>query len=56
MSAKDYIQPSYRFAEVNRLMKLPLSEKIKIAVTVIGQALKLSRHTAAIAFSGGTTY
>ena len=53
MSAKDYIQPSYRFAEVNRLMKLPLSEKIEIAVTVIGQALKLSRHTVAIAFSGG---
>lgn len=49
-----YIKPSYRFTEVNRLMKeLSLYDKIEIAVEVIGEALKLSAHTPAIAFSGG---
>lgn len=49
-----YIKPSYRFTEVNRLMKeLSLEMKIEIAVEVIGRALKACRHIPAIAFSGG---
>lgn len=53
MDINDYIKPSYRFKEVNELMKLPLDTKERIAVTVIGKALKLCKHRAAIAFSGG---
>ncbi|MCR5141861.1 MAG: phosphoadenosine phosphosulfate reductase family protein [Ruminococcus sp.] len=48
-----YIKDNYKFKEINRLMKLTLDDKIQIAVDVIGEALRLSRHTAAIAFSGG---
>ncbi len=53
MSVSEYIKPTYRFTEVNELMRLPLQKKIEISVTVIGEALKLCKHKAAIAFSGG---
>lgn len=49
----DLIKSSYRFTEINEMMKLPLETKEAISIEVIGQALKLSRHKAAIAFSGG---
>lgn len=50
----EYIRPSYKFKEVNALSaSLTLDDKIKISVKVIGEALKLSRHRAAVAFSGG---
>lgn len=49
----DMIKSSYRFTEINEMMKLPLEVKEAISIEVIGQALKLSRHKAAIAFSGG---
>lgn len=49
-----YIKSKYTFAEVNKLSKeLSLDEKIEISVEVIRQALELSTHTAAVAFSGG---
>lgn len=53
MNPAKYIQPSYRFTEVNRLMKLSLDMKEAIAVEVISRALSLCNHKAAIAFSGG---
>lgn len=46
----DIIKSSYRFTEINEMMKLPLEVKEAISIEVIGQALKLSRHKAAIAF------
>lgn len=49
----DLIKPSYRFKEVTELQKLPLDDKIQIAVRVLKQAFSLCRHTPAIAFSGG---
>lgn len=49
-----YIAPSYKFAEVNALAKeLTLEAKELIAAEVIGRALKLCKHRAAVAFSGG---
>ena len=50
---QQYIKPSYRFNEIIELQKLPLDTKIKISVEVLRQALSLSRHTSAVAFSGG---
>lgn len=50
---EDYIKPSYKFIEINEMMKLPLETKIEISVAVIKQALRLCKHKAAIAFSGG---
>lgn len=51
---KEAIKENYTFAEVNALSKsLTLDEKIEISVEVIKQALELSSHTVAIAFSGG---
>lgn len=51
---QEYIKPSYRFKEINRYMKeLPLDVKEQIAAEIIGQALNLCKHKAAIAFSGG---
>lgn len=47
------VKPTYKFAEVNQLQKLPLNDKIVASVQVIGEALTLCRHRAAIAFSGG---
>jgi len=54
MNISDYIKPSYTFKEINDYMKLlPLEVKEQISVEVIRQALRKSRHTIAIAFSGG---
>ena len=54
MTPSDYIQPSYRFTEVNVLsQELTLDLKEAIAVEVIRQALELCHHRAAVAFSGG---
>ena len=54
MDVSQYIKSSYRFKEVNALMKeLPLDVKEQIAVAVIGEALRLCKHRAAVAFSGG---
>ena len=51
---QDYIKPSYRFKEINKYMKeLSLDVKELIAAEIIGQALELCKHKAAIAFSGG---
>ena len=47
------IKPTYKFTEINQLQKLPLDDKIAASVQVIGEALALCRHRAAIAFSGG---
>lgn len=47
------VKPTYKFSEVNQLQKLPLDDKIAASVQVIGEALALCRHRAAIAFSGG---
>lgn len=49
----DYIKSSYSYKEIFQLQQLPLETKEKISAEVIGRALKLSRHKAAIAFSGG---
>ena len=54
MNIQDCIKSEYRFKEVNAMMKeLTLDNKEQIAVEVIGRALKLCKHKAAIAFSGG---
>lgn len=50
---QQYIKPSYRFSEIIEFQKLPLDTKIKISAEVLRQALSLSRHTSAVAFSGG---
>lgn len=51
---KAYIKDKYTFAEVNELSKnLTLDEKIAVSIKVIDRALKLSKHTVAVAFSGG---
>ena len=47
------VKPTYKFTEINQLQKLPLDDKIAASVQVIGEALALCRHRAAIAFSGG---
>ena len=47
------VKPTYKFTEINQLQKLPLDDKIAASVQVIGEALSLCRHRAAIAFSGG---
>ena len=49
-----YIRSSYSFKEINTYTKeLSLETKERISVEVIKRALKLCRHKAAIAFSGG---
>ena len=48
-----YIKPSYRFAEINEMQKLPLEVKEQISIEIIRQAISLSKHKIAIAFSGG---
>ena len=48
-----YIKPSYTFTEINQMMKLSLEVKEQITVEVIRQAIELSRHKMALAFSGG---
>ncbi|MBR1740024.1 MAG: phosphoadenosine phosphosulfate reductase family protein [Ruminococcus sp.] len=48
-----FIKSAYKFSEINELSMLPLAQKIDISVEVIGKALKLCRHRAAVAFSGG---
>ena len=48
-----YIKPSYRFAEINEMQKLPLEVKEQISIEIIRQAIALSKHKIAIAFSGG---
>lgn len=54
MNIQDCIKSEYRFKDVNAMMKeLALDDKEQIAVEVIGRALKLCKHKAAIAFSGG---
>lgn len=53
MSITEYIRPSYTYKEVFELQKLPLETKERISIEVIRQALTLSNHVPAIAFSGG---
>ena len=54
MTLDEMIKPSYTFHEVNALStELSLEEKINVSVAVVRDALKLSKHRAAIAFSGG---
>lgn len=48
-----YIKPSYRFTEINEMQKLPLEVKEQISIEIIRQAISLSKHKIAIAFSGG---
>lgn len=48
----DCIRPSYTYKEIFELQKLPLETKEKISIEVIRQALNLSKHVPAIAFSG----
>lgn len=43
----------YTFAEVSKLQRKPLDEKINTAVRVIGEAFALSKSAVAVAFSGG---
>ena len=47
------LKEKYSFSEIRELQKLPLAEKQKLSVKVLGEALKLSKHTVAVAFSGG---
>lgn len=50
----NYIKPSYSFREINTYTReLSFETKERIAVEVIKRALRLCRHKAAIAFSGG---
>lgn len=50
----NYIKSSYSFREINTYTReLSLETKERISVEVIKRALKLCRHKAAIAFSGG---
>ena len=53
INISQYIKPSYSFTEINQMMKLPLEAKEQITVEVIRQAIELSRHKMALAFSGG---
>ena len=53
MEVSQYIKPSYSFAEINSMMKLPLEIKEQITIEVLHKAVGLSRHNMALAFSGG---
>ena len=53
MEVSQYIKPSYSFAEINNMMKLPLEIKEQLTIEVIRKAVGLSRHNMALAFSGG---
>lgn len=47
------LKEKYSFSEIIALQKLPLVEKIKIAVEVIEKISEISKNNVAIAFSGG---
>lgn len=47
------LKEKYSFSEIRELQKLPLSEKEKLSVEVLKKAFENSRHTVAVAFSGG---
>lgn len=48
------LKERYSFAEINRLSReMTLDDKIWVSIAVIAEALKLSKHKAAVAFSGG---
>ena len=47
------LKEKYSFSEIRELQKLPLTEKEKLSVEVLKKAFENSKHTVAIAFSGG---
>ena len=47
------LKEKYSFSEIRELQKLPLSEKEKLSVEVLKKAFESSKHTVAVAFSGG---